>query len=46
MASLLHRVLFNRGECDALGPAADRIADAIAELLLEPGNGDRERHAI
>lgn len=33
-------------ENDALEPAADRMADAIAEPLLEPGNADRERHAV
>ncbi len=31
---------------DALDPTADRLADAIAEPLLEPGNADRERNAV
>nr|WP_024965591.1 pitrilysin [Pantoea sp. IMH] len=30
----------------ALKPAADRLADAIAEPLLDPVNADRERHAV
>jgi len=33
-------------ENDALQPAADRLADAIAEPLLDPVNADRERHAV
>lgn len=33
-------------ENDALEPAVDRMADAIAEPLLEPGNADRERNAV
>ena len=31
---------------DALQPAVDRLADAIAEPLLDPTNADRERHAV
>lgn len=30
----------------ALEPAVDRLADAIAEPLLDPINADRERHAV
>lgn len=33
-------------ENDALEPAVDRMADAIAEPLLDPGNVDRERNAV
>ena len=33
-------------ENDALQPAADRLADAIAEPLLDPVNADRERSAV
>ncbi|CAI1108203.1 pitrilysin [Serratia entomophila] len=33
-------------ENDALEPAVDRMADAIAEPLLEAGNADRERNAV
>ena len=33
-------------ENDALAPAVDRLADAIAEPLLDPVNADRERHAV
>lgn len=33
-------------ENDALQPAVDRMADAIAEPLLDPLNADRERHAV
>ncbi|MFK8259525.1 pitrilysin [Erwinia sp. AnSW2-5] len=33
-------------ENDALQPAVDRMADAIAEPLLDPVNADRERHAV
>ncbi|MFJ7499664.1 pitrilysin [Serratia grimesii] len=33
-------------ENDALTPAVDRMADAIAEPLLDPGNADRERNAV
>ncbi|QGU86448.1 pitrilysin [Erwinia sorbitola] len=33
-------------ENDALQPAVDRMADAIAEPLLDPINADRERHAV
>lgn len=33
-------------ENDALQPAVDRLADAIAEPLLDPVNADRERHAV
>ncbi len=33
-------------ENDALAPALDRLADAIAEPLLDKGNADRERHAV
>ncbi|MBM7343631.1 pitrilysin [Pantoea coffeiphila] len=33
-------------ENDALQPAADRLADAIAEPLLDPVNADRERNAV
>ena len=33
-------------ENDALEPAVDRLADAIAEPLLDPVNADRERHAV
>ncbi len=33
-------------ENEALQPAADRLADAIAEPLLDPVNADRERHAV
>ncbi|MEE3660795.1 pitrilysin [Brenneria sp. g21c3] len=33
-------------ENDALQPAVDRLADAIAEPLLDPANADRERHAV
>jgi len=33
-------------ENDALEPAVDRLADAIAEPLLDPINADRERHAV
>ncbi|MFC3394582.1 pitrilysin [Brenneria rubrifaciens] len=33
-------------ENDALQPAVDRLADAIAEPLLDPVNADRERNAI
>lgn len=30
----------------ALQPAVDRLADAVAEPLLDPVNADRERHAV
>jgi protease-3 len=33
-------------ENDALQPAVDRLADAIAEPLLDPLNADRERNAV
>lgn len=33
-------------ENDALSPAVDRLADAIAEPLLDPVNADRERNAV
>ena len=33
-------------ENDALEQAVDRMADAIAEPLLDPGNADRERNAV
>lgn len=33
-------------ENDALQPAVDRLADAIAEPLLDAVNADRERHAV
>jgi len=33
-------------ENDALEPAVNRMADAIAEPLLEAGNADRERNAV
>ncbi|NKI73173.1 pitrilysin [Dickeya sp. CFBP 2040] len=33
-------------ENDALQSAVDRLADAIAEPLLDPINADRERHAV
>ncbi|WP_338557885.1 pitrilysin [Erwinia sp. E_sp_B04_7] len=33
-------------ENDALEPAVDRLADAIAEPLLDPVNAERERHAV
>ncbi|QHM74356.1 Protease 3 [Mixta theicola] len=33
-------------ENDALAPAVDRLADAIAEPLLDPLNADRERNAV
>jgi len=33
-------------ENDALQPAVDRLADAIAEPLLDPVNADRERNAV
>lgn len=33
-------------ENDALEPAVDRLADAVAEPLLDPVNADRERHAV
>lgn len=33
-------------ENDALAPAVDRLADAIAEPLLDTVNADRERHAV
>lgn len=33
-------------ENDALAPAVDRLADAIAAPLLDPVNADRERHAV
>lgn len=33
-------------ENDALEPAVDRLADAIAEPLLDPTNADRERNAV
>jgi len=33
-------------ENDALRPAVDRMADAIAEPLLDPVNADRERNAV
>lgn len=33
-------------ENDALQPAVDRLADAIAEPLLDPTNADRERNAV
>ncbi|MFP9228200.1 pitrilysin [Pectobacterium cacticida] len=33
-------------ENGALRPAVDRLADAIAEPLLDPVNADRERHAV
>ncbi|VDZ58536.1 Protease 3 precursor [Serratia odorifera] len=33
-------------ENDALEPAVDRMADAIAEPLLDPGNADKERNAV
>lgn len=31
---------------NALEPAIDRLADAIAEPLLDPANADKERHAV
>lgn len=33
-------------ENDALDLAVDRLADAIAEPMLDPVNADRERHAV
>ncbi|ANI29913.1 protease [Yersinia entomophaga] len=33
-------------ENDALAPALERLADAIAEPLLDPINADRERNAV
>jgi len=33
-------------ENDALQPAVDRLADAIAEPLLDPTNAERERNAV
>lgn len=33
-------------ENDSLQPAVDRLADAIAEPLLDPVYADRERHAV
>ncbi|MBC8948141.1 pitrilysin [Xenorhabdus sp. TS4] len=33
-------------ENDSLTEAVDRLADALAEPLLEPVNADRERHAV
>ena len=33
-------------ENDALSPAVDRLADAIAAPLLDPVNADRERNAV
>ncbi|OKP02107.1 pitrilysin [Xenorhabdus eapokensis] len=33
-------------ENGSLTEAVDRLADALAEPLLEPGNADRERHAV
>ncbi len=33
-------------ENDALEPAVDRLADAIAAPLLDPSNADRERNAV
>ncbi|MEA9392509.1 pitrilysin [Acerihabitans sp. TG2] len=33
-------------ENDALLPAIDRLADAIASPLLDPGYADKERHAV
>ncbi|MGC6388687.1 pitrilysin [Ewingella sp. S1.OA.A_B6] len=33
-------------ENDALQPAVDRLADAVAEPLLDPTNADRERNAV
>ncbi|EIR37105.1 pitrilysin, partial [Yersinia pestis] len=33
-------------ENDALAPAVERLADAIAEPLLDPINADRERNAV
>lgn len=33
-------------ENDALLPAVDRLADAIAEPLLDPASADMERHAV
>ncbi|PHM62094.1 pitrilysin [Xenorhabdus ishibashii] len=33
-------------ENSSLREAVDRLADALAEPLLEPGNADRERHAV
>lgn len=33
-------------ENDSLEPAVDRLADAVAEPLLDPVNADRERHAV
>lgn len=33
-------------ENEALAPAVDRLADAIAEPLLDPVNADRERNAV
>ncbi|GBU11464.1 protease III [Enterobacterales bacterium] len=33
-------------ENDALQPAVDRLADAIAEPLLDPTNADKERNAV
>ncbi|WP_413737204.1 pitrilysin [Sodalis sp. RH21] len=33
-------------ENNALLPAIDRLADAIASPLLDPGNADKERHAV
>lgn len=33
-------------ENDALAPAVDRLADALAAPLLDPVNADKERHAV
>ncbi|KEY59359.1 pitrilysin [Serratia sp. DD3] len=33
-------------ENDALAPAVDRLADAIAAPILDPDNADRERNAV
>ncbi|MBD2811428.1 pitrilysin [Xenorhabdus sp. Vera] len=33
-------------ENDSLAEATDRLADALAEPLLDPVNADRERHAV
>lgn len=33
-------------ENEALQPAVDRLADAVAEPLLDPVNAERERHAV
>ncbi len=42
-----HRTAFYlEVENNALLPAVDRLADAIAEPLLDPGSADKERHAV